>query len=154
MLSLWMIAPLMAVAAPSGEDIANGFGRFMICIFLAAGVWNAFGAGHGFYNHEPREGGRWIIDRVTPVVPPGSVIIADWVDATSLAYGAYADRTLPDRIIVSGWWPDKTDLYRRWAKPGRRVFILADPKDLPAPPYGWRSYRRLDKYHQLYEAQR
>ncbi len=152
MLSLWMIAPLMAVAAPRGDDIANGFGRFLLCVFLAAGVWSAFAAGHSFYNHAPREGGRWIIDRVTPVVPPGSVIIADWVDATSLAYGAYADRSLPDRIIVSGWWPDKTDLYRRWAKPGRRVFILADPKDLPAPPFGWHSYQRLDQYHQLYEA--
>ena len=154
MLSLWMIAPLMAVAAPSGEDIANGFGRFLICIFLAAGVWNAFAAGRGFYNHEPREGGRWIIDQVTPVVPPGSVIISDWVDATSLAYGAYADRSLPGRIIVSGWFPEKTDLYREWVRPGQRVFILADPKDLPAPPFGWHSYRRLDNYHRLYEAGR
>jgi hypothetical protein len=37
-------------------------------------------------------------------------------------------------------------------KPGRRVFILADPKDLPNAPMGWHSYRRLDEYHQLYEA--
>ena len=95
MLSLWMIAPLMAVAAPRGDDIANGFGRFLLCIFLQP----AFGV-----HLQPdtvstitrrAKAGRWIIDRVTPVVPPGSVIIADWVDATSLAYGAYADRIAP-----------------------------------------------------------
>jgi hypothetical protein len=152
LLALWMVVPLMAMAAPSGDDLANGFGRFLVCAFLAAGVWTAFAAGSNFYKHAPHEGGRWIIDQVTPFVPPGGVIVADWVDATSLAYGAYADRSLPGRIIVSGWTPESADLYRSWATPARRVFILADPKDLPAPPYGWRSYQRLDRYHQLYEA--
>ena len=51
----------------------------------------------------PREGGRWVIDAVRPFVPPGSVIVVDdWLDATSLAYGAYVDGSLPDRIVVSG----------------------------------------------------
>jgi hypothetical protein len=143
---------MMAVAAPSADDIASGLGRFLLCIFLAAGVWNAFSAGRAFYNHAPREGGRWVIDQVTPVVPRGSVIVSDWMDATSLAFGAYADGTLADRIIVSGWDPDLAGLYRRWVAPGRRVFILADPKDLPNAPAGWHPYRRLDPYHQLYEA--
>ena len=82
------------------------------------------------------------------------MIVTDWVDATSLAYGAYADRSLPGRIIVSGWLPELTGLYREWVAPGRRVFILADPKDMPLPPIGWRAYKRLDDFHQLYEATR
>jgi len=152
MLSVVMIAPLMAMAAPRGDDIANRFGRVLICLFLAAGALHAFDAGIRFYRHAPREGGRWIIDHVTPVVPPGSVLIANWVDATSLAYGAYADRSLPGRIIISGWSPQIIPVYRNWVAPGRRVFILADPKDLPQAPSGTRFYRKLDDFHVLYEA--
>jgi hypothetical protein len=80
------------------------------------------------------------------------VIVVDWIDATSLAYGAYADGSLPGRIIVSGWFPEATGLYREWVQPARRVFNLANPKDLPLPPIGWRAYKRLDDFHQLYEA--
>jgi Protein of unknown function (DUF2723) len=152
MLSVWLIAPLMAFAAPRGEDIANGFGRFLLCVFLAIGTWSAFWAGHSFYSHAPREGGRWVIDKVARAVPPGSVVVANWVDATSLAYGAYADGSLPTRIIVSGFSPGDIDLYRRWVLPNRRVFILVDPKDIPSAPEGTRTYRELDQYHQLYEA--
>jgi hypothetical protein len=154
MLALWMIAPMMALASPSGEDIANGFGRFLLCAFLAASVWHAFSSGLGFYKHAPREGGRWIIDSVAPYVPPGSVLIANWVDATSLAYGAYADRSLPGRIIISGWWPQKAGLYRSWVAPGRRVFAVVNPQDETNPPDGMRVYRKLDQYHLLYEAVR
>jgi Protein of unknown function (DUF2723) len=152
MLSVWMISPLMALALPRGHDVANGFGRFLLCVFLGVGAVTAFAAGHHFYDHAPREGGRWIIDRVTPFVPPGSVLVANWVDATSLAYGAYADRSLPRRIIVSGWSPEGVDLYRSWVRPGRRVFMLVDPKDLPETPSGMKPYRALDQYHELYEA--
>ena len=48
LLALWMIAPLMAVAAPSRDDIANGLGRFLLCVFLAVGAWKAFAAGQSF----------------------------------------------------------------------------------------------------------
>jgi hypothetical protein len=153
MLALWMIAPLMAVAAPSRDDIASGFGRFLLCVFLATGVWHAFSGGSAFYRHAPREGGRWIIDQIAPVVPPGSVLIANWVDATSLAFGAYADGTLPGRTIVSGWWPHLVPLYRSWVAPGRRVFIVVDPSDTAVAPSGTRKYRKLDDYHQILEAQ-
>ena len=66
-----------------------------------------------------------MIDAVRPYVPPGSAIVTDWLDATSLAYGAYVDGSLPGRIIVSD---DKlrVPLYQRWAKT-RRVFVLVEP---------------------------
>jgi 4-amino-4-deoxy-L-arabinose transferase-like glycosyltransferase len=153
MLAYWMIAPLMAFAAPRSDDVAGGFGRFALCVFLALGAWGAFSTGRGFYTHGDREGGRWIIDHVTPVVPPGSVIVAGWVDATALAYGAYADLSLPNRTIISSW-PGNTLLYRSWVADGRRVFLLENPQDFGAAPVGIRLYRKLDQYHALYEAQR
>jgi 4-amino-4-deoxy-L-arabinose transferase-like glycosyltransferase len=154
MLSLWMIAPLMALAAPRGNDIGNGLGRFVLCIFLAVGAGTAFWAGHGFYRHAPREGGRWVIDRVAQSTPQGSIVVADWMDATSLAYGAYADGSLPNRIIVSGWEPTHVGLYRSWVAPGRRVFLLVNPRDSDGLPNGTRFYRKLDDFHALYEALR
>ena len=82
-------------------------------------------------------------------VPPGGVVVVDgWLDATSLAYGAYADRSLPERIIVSGYEVRKTALYASWAK-DRPVFVLTDPRYVPLVP-GARTIALLDAYHQLF----
>ena len=81
-------------------------------------------------------------------MPSGSVIVTDWLDATSLAYGACVDGSLPGRIIVSD---DRLDvsLYRRWAR-DHRVFVLVNPRDVQTLG-GATDYARLDAYHELYQ---
>ena len=101
--------------------------------------------------HAPAEGGRWVIDAVRPYVPAGGTVVTGWLDATSLAYGAYADRSLPGRIIVSDNQL-RVALYQRWAKE-RPVFVLVDPHTVRALP-GARDYARLDAYHELYTVER
>lgn len=89
-----------------------------------------------------------MIDAVRPHVSAGNVIVSYWLDATSLAYGAYVDGSLLGRIVVSDDHL-RTDLYRRWARQ-RSVFILVDPHAITSLP-GARDFATLDAYHELYQ---
>jgi 4-amino-4-deoxy-L-arabinose transferase-like glycosyltransferase len=151
LLASWLAVPLLGALTPQR---ARGLGAWAmhaaLLLFLAANAGLAFDRQRGFFNHAPGEGGRWVISAVRPRVPPGSVLVTGWLDATSLAYGAYVDHSLPGRIIVSD---DKlrTDLYRRWTS-SHRVFVLVDPHQVSRIP-GTRDYGRLDAYHELFEVQ-
>jgi hypothetical protein len=76
------------------------------------------------------------------------VIVDGWLDATSLGYGAYADRSLPGRIVVSGYNAGDTGLYTVWASQ-RPVFVLTNPQNIPLVP-GAIGVARLDAYHELF----
>ena len=89
-----------------------------------------------------------MINAVRPYVPRGGVVVTGWLDATSLAYGAYVDGSLPGRIVISD---DKLNvpLYRQWAAT-RRVFVLVNPHDVGGLG-GAHDFATLDPYHELYE---
>ncbi len=152
LMALWLAVPLAASAgiAESTAGLAAQLARTGLLVFLAAGTGMAFVAQRGFFVHPAGEGGRWVIDAVRPTVPAGSVLVVDgWLDATSLAYGAYVDRSLPNRIIVSGWDPKETNAYRKWAQ-ARRVFVLVNPHAVPDVP-GAGAPIPLDSYHEIFE---
>jgi hypothetical protein len=154
-MALWLAVPLLGSIAPERPtvDWVVRTARIGLLVFLATGAGLAFADHRGFFVHAAREGGRWVIDAVRPVVPAGSVIVVDgWLDATSLAYGAYADRSLPDRVIVSGWDPAQMNTYQSWAQ-ARRVFILVNPRKVDEMPDA-RPPVRLDSYHELFEIRR
>ncbi len=155
LMALWLVVPLLGAVLPARlpADIRVRSLQAALCAFLAIGAGMAFYAQRGFFAHTPGEGGRWVIDAVRPMVPPGGVVVvAGWLDATSLAYGAYADHTLPDRIIVSGWHPQDLQAYQSWAR-ARPVFILVDPHDVVSVA-GARLAARLDAYHELFQVAR
>ncbi|MBV8531954.1 MAG: hypothetical protein JO104_11595, partial [Candidatus Eremiobacteraeota bacterium] len=147
LLASWIAVPLLGALTPQGRGGITTMLHAALIVVLASGAVSAFREGRGFFYHAPGEGGRWVINAVRPYLPAGSVIVSDWLDATSLAYGAYVDRSLPGRIVVSD---DKLriDLYRRWAKK-RPVFVLVDPHDVESLG-GARDFARLDAYHELF----
>jgi hypothetical protein len=150
MLVSWLAVPLLGALTPrSRADLARVL-HVALVLFLGIGAGLAFERQRGSFAHPPKEGGRWVIDAVRPYVPPGGVIVSDWLDATSLAYGAYVDRSLPGRIIVSDN-ALRVDLYRGWAKE-HNVFVLVNPHSVTSLP-GARDYARLDGYHELYAIQ-
>jgi hypothetical protein len=145
----WLAVPLFGALTPRSPRTLGFALHAALILFLAAGAGLTFEQQQrGFFRHIPREGGRWVIEAVRPYVPRNGTIVTDWLDATSLAYGAYVDRSLPDRVIVSD---DKLRInrYRTWAKQ-RRVFVLVDPRSVDMLP-GARDYAKLDEYHELYE---
>ncbi|MGB8519711.1 MAG: DUF2723 domain-containing protein [Candidatus Tumulicola sp.] len=154
MLALWLAVPLLGALAPSGGASARSSSlRALLAAFLSAGALISLVSHRSFFTRAPREGGRWVIDAVRPFVPPGGVVVVDgWIDATSLAYGAYVDQSLPGRTVVSGW--DRADMgnYRAWAS-GRPVFVLTDPHVEGSLP-GATPAARLDAYHELFKVER
>jgi hypothetical protein len=147
LLASWVAVPFFGALTPQGRDRTDWLLHGLLVLYLAAGAVLAFERHRAFFVHPPAEGGRWVIDAVQPEVPPGSVIVTGWLDATSLAYGAYVEGSLAGRIIVSD---DELDIarYRRWAAQ-RPVFVLADPHYV-ASLAGARDYANLDPYHELY----
>jgi hypothetical protein len=154
LMASWLAVPLLgSVVSARAMGATPRLARAGLLVFLAISAGNAFLAHRGFFAHTPHEGGRWVIDAVRPYVPPDSVIVVDgWLDATSLAYGAYVDRSLPKRIIVSGWDLANADLYHDWAQT-RRVFILVNPRSVHEIA-GTLAPIRLDPYHALFEVRR
>jgi len=147
LLASWIAVPLIGALTPPARGRFELLAHALLIVYLAAGAAVAFEHQRVFFRHAPHEGGRWVIDAVRPHVGPGSVLVTGWLDATSLAYGAYVDGSLPGRIIVSD---DRLDvpLYRSWAR-RLPVFVLVDPHNVGVLP-GAVDYATLDPYHELY----
>jgi len=151
LLASWLAVPLLGALTPQRNNRSARLLALALVLILAGGAATAFVEHRGFFVHAPREGGRWIIDAVRPNVPPGSVIVTGWLDATSLAYGAYVDGSLAGRVVVSDN-ELRLNLYQRWAA-DRPVFVLVDPHYVTELP-GARDYANLDPYHELYRVDR
>lgn len=153
LLALWLAVPLVAALVPRNvRSWRATIARTALAAFLATSAAVEFASHPEYFQHSRGEGGRWVINALRPLTTPGSVIMADWLDATSLAYGAYVDRSLPGRIIVSGWDEADVGQYRRWAA-SHRVFILADPHDVTSID-GARKIAEIDPYHELFQVTR
>ncbi len=74
-----------------------------------------------------------LIDRIVAQTPHDAVLVAAWNDATVLAYGAYVERRLGDRILVTGWPPDYLADYPRWVR--ERPVIIITEGDLALPGF-------------------
>ena len=148
MLASWVAVPLLGALTPHSKRPPATIAQVALVLVLAYVAISSVERHRDFFHRPPGEGGRWVIRAVRPYVPAGSVIVTSWLDATSLAYGAYADGSLPGRIVVSD---DRLDvpLYRRWTA-RHRVFVLVNPHDEGAIA-GAADYARLDDYHELYE---
>ena len=150
LLASWLAVPLLGALTPPSRRAVDVAWHGALVAFLLVGAGLSFDRHLAYFYHAPREGGRWVIDAVRPYVPPGAAIVTGWLDATSLAYGAYVDASLPGRIIVSDDTLH-TQSYRPWAVQ-RRVFVLVNPHDVDTLP-GTRDLAKLDDYHELVEVQ-
>jgi len=147
LLASWLAVPLLGALTPQSRRTRDTLLGAALVAFLFVGAGTTFERHRVFFRHAPREGGRWVIDAVRPYVPRDGTIVTGWLDATSLAYGAYVDGSLPGRIIVS----DDTlriERYRAWAK-RHRIFVLVNPHDVDALA-GAQDLAKLDDYHELF----
>ncbi|HTU83818.1 MAG TPA: DUF2723 domain-containing protein [Candidatus Acidoferrales bacterium] len=152
LLALMLAVPAIGAIVP---ERARGFrayaGAVALALFSFAGAAVSLQANLEFFRHSPDENGRWVINAVRPYVPPGGVILAGWLDATSLAYGAYVDGSLPGRIVVSGAADANRQNYPLWART-HPVFILVNPRDVASLPNA-KLVTIIDAYHALWRAE-
>jgi hypothetical protein len=68
-------------------------------------------------------GGEAVISSVVKNTPRNAVLISPWLYATPLAYGAYVDRRLGDRIVESAWLADDAAYVPAWTRT-RAVYVV------------------------------
>ena len=147
MLVSWLAVPLFGALTPRSRGPAAVALHGVLVMALLAAAAAAFAHRDSYFSHRDVAGGRWVILAVRPYVPPGSIIVTGWLDATSLAYGAYVDGSLLGRTVVSD---DLLEVprYQIWAR-WRPVFVLVNPHD--AAVNGATDVATLDPYHELYQ---
>lgn len=73
---------------------------------------------------------QWSSDGAQPVIssalahtPRNAILIVPWLYAAPLAYGAYVDRVLGDRIVETAWLSEDSASVPRWTKT-RPVYVV------------------------------
>jgi hypothetical protein len=134
--SYWVIAALLGLGA--NMLARGGMTRPPRSIVALIGVLFLVVAGTNIYVNRgafgpPDHSGERFIDRVVAMTPANAVLVASWMYATPLAYGAYIERRLGDRIVLTGWPDDynKAD-YQRWLAK-RPVVVITDDSTLSLP---------------------
>jgi 4-amino-4-deoxy-L-arabinose transferase-like glycosyltransferase len=130
MLSLWLVPILMSGSAIAGGNVLR-FGSVVRAAVVCAAMlfWGAetLGNNASLFENRNATGGRQLINEVAIHVPPHSVVVTAWLDATSLAYGSYVDGSLKDRTIVAGWPSEFTRYYNLWSA-RQPVYVISDTK--------------------------
>ncbi|HEV3153325.1 MAG TPA: DUF2723 domain-containing protein [Candidatus Baltobacteraceae bacterium] len=148
LLSLWLVPVLMAGAAVklSWLDGIRSIAAFVL-IALFAGQTYANNQEASFANRDSA-GGRNTIAQAARRIPPGAIVVAPWIDATSLAYGEFVDGTFAGRVVVPAWPPDFANDYSAWDK-ARAVYFITPPK-LAIPGWKLDVLDSWDSTHVLY----
>ena len=145
---------VLAALAPYGLPLPRWIASTLTAAILALVAWHLYSVNQSAYGSRYDTGGQAIINDVQATVPDGAVVISNWIDATSIAYGAYVDHSLGHRIPLT-YNGDEAHVYRSWTKL-YRVFIYANFAILPGIPHDmpkdWLIARRSpDLGHQLFE---
>jgi hypothetical protein len=90
-------------------------------VFALAGA--LFGINAHVFDQRWDSGAQAVIDAAAEKTPPDAVLIAPWLYATPLAYGAYVEHRLGDRIVVSSWLSENAGRVPEWLK-RRPVYVI------------------------------
>jgi len=74
--------------------------------------------------------GTWI-NRVRIVTPPNAIVVAPWLYATALGYGAYVDHRLGGRIVLTADPDEYLAEYRRWLATRPVIVVSDDDRTFP-----------------------
>jgi 4-amino-4-deoxy-L-arabinose transferase-like glycosyltransferase len=90
---------------------------------LAAMAVVLFLLNRGTFAQPHSTGAQASITTVVEKTPRNAVLIAPWLFATPLAYSAYVDHALGNRIVVAAWLADEASHVPRWTR-GRPVYVV------------------------------
>jgi hypothetical protein len=78
-----------------------------VMLFMLAAVLIVLN--RGTFAQRDSNGAQAVIETVVKKTPQNAVLITPWIDATPLAYGAYVEHRLGNRIVESAWLADDAD---------------------------------------------
>ena len=141
----------IAVAA---DRTARAFGRErpalalgIVGALLAVAIVRDVALGTDIIGRRNDTEARELGDRVAASTRDGAVIVAVWDWATPLAYKAYVERGLGNRIVVTALPRDYIAEYGRWMRRGQ----LAIVSDGPPALHGYRTHLLAAGTPQVYE---
>jgi hypothetical protein len=109
-------------ALPTAPRVAASLvGLVLVVAVLAADVRQT----SSLFRQPTDPGASEWISRVRLLTPPNAVVVAPWLYATSLGYGAYVEHVLGDRIIVTADPKEYVGKYRDWLR-ARPVVVVSD----------------------------
>jgi hypothetical protein len=96
--------------------------------------------------HQDHEA-RSFINRVLAVTPPNAIIVSLWTYATPLAYAAYVEGTMKERIVDTAWPAEDARYFTAWQSLRRPIVIVSTDGSAPS---NVAAFRALDSgYPQL-----
>jgi len=108
-----------AAAIASAFDELRAPASIAIAVAAAAlVVWHA-----DLFAQRYDDGAGGVIRAVRATTPDGAVLVAPWLYATPLAYGAYVDHSLGSRIVEVSWLQDDRQRVPIWLK-SRGVYVV------------------------------
>jgi len=129
--SYWAIGLFLG----AGADLLarGGLKRLPRALVMVVGALLVFVTGSDIYTNRGAfsagrdDSARAFIDRIVRETPSGAIIVAPWMYATPLAYAAYVEGRLGNRIVVTGWPNDYIAYYPAWIADHPIVFISDEP---------------------------
>jgi 4-amino-4-deoxy-L-arabinose transferase-like glycosyltransferase len=112
----YFFIPMIAFALIAGLGItalAPAY-RNLLRIPVAAAALVLLVTSYGDAHLRSVNGAEEFIARVRILTPSNAIVIADWTRGTSLAYAAYVERSMGDRIIDISWLNQDRPYVRRW----------------------------------------
>jgi 4-amino-4-deoxy-L-arabinose transferase-like glycosyltransferase len=150
--ALWVVALFIACAAGFGSLRYQRAWNGLLAIIIVALGLHTFAQNRYLFNNHTDFSGRFLIERVTALASGNAIVLAPWIDATTLAYAAYVDGTLSGRIIVPAA-PDEYARYFAHWPPERRIYLVAPP-NTRIPGVRLRTAGPIDTSRFLYEVMR
>jgi hypothetical protein len=92
-----------------------------VMLFMLAAVLIVLN--RGTFAQRDSNGAQAVIETVVKKTPQNAVLITPWIDATPLAYGAYVEHRLGNRIVESAWLADDADRVPLWMRT-RPVYVV------------------------------
>ena len=116
--SFWLLAAFAAVGASRAAAIFSGrrsqavtWGAFVV---LAACVVAVTLVNRDFFDQRDEREGAQYVDRIIAATPARAIVIASWSYATPLAYAAYVERRMQQRIVETAWVGDDEKYLKGW----------------------------------------
>ncbi|MBC5798374.1 MAG: DUF2723 domain-containing protein [Candidatus Eremiobacteraeota bacterium] len=138
LLTLWCSAIAIGAGFEFVADllalVPRSIGRFALAGLLVASFVSASPDRAAlFAQRDNRNAPRYVSD-VIATTPSNAIVVAEWAYATPLAYAAYVQHALGERVVVSASPTQFVALYRRWLRT-RPVYIVSFNDALTIPGF-------------------
>lgn len=136
--TLWCAAIAIGIAFEYLADligmVPRSIGRFGLAAALVASFVGASPDRPSYFAQARDRSASRYVDDVISFTPRRAVVVAEWAFATPLAYAAYVQRRLADRIVVSASPSQFATMYGGWLRT-RPVYIVSFDDALALPGY-------------------